>query len=486
MLDSLNRFLQKRRDEIQVYNLDFNSFRISFLVRLMFVFAFSLGLPLYVGSFVEKHISQMLGSILTMVLVPISLFLLFKFKLFRVYRKPYLKAIRSVWFDNGLVSTEKVVTKSVDSKGVTHDKVRTQITDFLPAVIWANSPKAIFPFFKIELRKNGSHFQSMITPDLIDKISAVIGLPLDEEQDSITSHTLIFKPSPVQDVIPDDYFTRGRDTAEKVYFYHQNCWDLTKAFSALISGVSGSGKSYFTYTILTSFLNQRVYDREEHCYHNNLIYLIDPKESDLYKIASKSMPKEYYGSSKGDAFRIIRAFNDEMVRRKESYKNIEDFDTVLTDTGLFAPKLLVIEEFASLMSSFSKKERDDFSDLLKGILFQGRQLGLGVLLISQKLNSEVISVSVRENLNYKFLLGKSFSNELADTMFGSHQDLPKPPDSMGSGLFAVDSEGGIVRKFIAPRFEGDLFATILPVWKSAYEEEDSRLSMITDEQSVRV
>ena len=70
-------------------------------------------------------------------------------------------------------------------------------------------------------------------------------------------------------------------------------------------------------------------------------------------------------------------------------------------------------------------------------------------------------------------------------MFGSHQDLPEPPDSMGSGLFAVDSEGGRVRKFIAPRFEGDLFATILPVWKSAYEE-DSRLLMITDEQSVGV
>lgn len=465
-------FLEKRRNKRVKYQVFFSNVKIgrfsalkikfwSALIMFSIIAIGCIGLSTLLGEYVASFLF-ILGSLWVMYFFYVHS----RFGIGLI--KPYKNILLDIWQSNNLVI--------FDSEG--------KVTEQLYATVIANSPKASSPFCIIELKKDGSRFQNYIL-DLSDKLESAIGLPLESEEDTLGYHILTFRPAAVQSVVHSSAFDR-RDTSQKVYFYHGNYWDLSKAFSALISGVSGSGKSYFTYTILTSFLNQRVYDKEGRCYHNNLIYLIDPKESDLYKLASKSMPKDYYGSNKGDAFRIIRAFNDEMNRRKESYKYIEDFDTVLTDTGLFAPKLLVIEEFASLMSSFSKKEREDFSDLLKGILFQGRQLGLGVLLISQKLNSEVVSVSVRENLNYKFLLGKGFSNELADTMFGSHQDLPEPPDSMGSGLFAIDSEGGSVRKFIAPRFEGNLFATILPVWKSAYEEENSHLSMVTDEQSVGV
>lgn len=476
MINFFESILDRRRNKVIKYDLFFHGRQISFFDRKVSRFQWKciLALSLFcVIGFTSIFLISLVGEFVALFLFILGsvweIYFLYMHSGFAVgFVKPYSKILMGIWESNNLVA--------FDSDGNRMGQ--------LYATVIANSSQSKTPFCIIKLKKDGSKFQDYIY-DLSDKLESAIGLPLESEEDSLGYHILTFRLAPVQTVVHSSNFDR-RDTSQKVYFYNNNCWDLTKAFSALISGVSGSGKSYFTYGMLTSFLNQRVYDDINKCYHNNLINIIDPKESDAFKLASQTMPADFYGSSKVDAFRIIRAFVSEMDRRKELYKQIDDFDTVLTDTGLVAPRLLVIEEFASLMSSFNKKERDDFSDLLKSVLFQGRQLGLGCLIISQKLNSEVISVSVRENLNYKFLLGSSFSNELADTVFGNHQDLPTPSDIKGSGLFAVDSDGGNVRKFIAPKFEGDLFSTILPVWKSAYEEEFSRLSTVTDEQSVGV
>jgi DNA segregation ATPase FtsK/SpoIIIE and related proteins len=227
--------------------------------------------------------------------------------------------------------------------------------------------------------------------------------------------------------------------------------------------------------LLTNFLNNHVYDSDTHSYHNNKIYVIDPKMSDLYKIMSNVAPERYYGTSKADAFRIIREVTQVLNEREKAYSQLDVYDTLLIDTGKYAPIMLVIEEFGSLMSSCDKKQRSEFEDALKNILFKSRQLGIGVMILSQKLDSSTISTSVRENLNYKFLLGKHSAPQLIDTVFGQH-DVPTPPQVMGGGLFSIESEGGEPAKFIAPRFEGDLdlFSQIEPVWRRAFKDETEK------------
>lgn len=372
----------------------------------------------------------------------------------RGYSHYYERALKDMWLSNDLV-----VFNQNDA-----------VAEELLAVVRANSPKANKPYCCITIIKQGNRFQDKID-SLGNKLSAVIGLPLMEEDDTIKYHVYTFEPEPEQDVINPQIWER-EDTAEEVYFYNRNSWDFHENFSALVTGVSGSGKSYYTYYLLTSFLNQRVYDSDTHSYHNNRIYVIDPKMSDLYKIMSNTAPERYYGTSKADAFRIIREYQKILNERQKAYSELSGvYDSLLIDTGYFAPYLLVLEEFSALSASFSKKEREDFENILKEILFKARQLGMGVMIITQKFDSQVASTAIRENLNYKFLLGQHSSPQLIDTVFGQHSDVPTPAQVKGAGLVGIESQGGEAFKFIAPKLSGDLFETIEPIWRRAYEDE---------------
>lgn len=425
---------------------------ITFLVVLAIYGTLVGGLGMTLGDY-----SQFLATVWNVFGGVMGFWLFWKYYAYtRGYSHYYERALKDMWLSNDLVLFNQ----------------NGAVAEELLAVVRANSPKANKPYCCITIVKQGNRFQDKID-SLGNKLSAVIGLPLMEENDTIKYHVYTFEPEPEQDVINSQIWER-QDTAEEVYFFNNNSWDFHENFGTLVTGISGSGKSYLSYFLLTSFLNQRVYDSDTHSYHNNKIYVVDPKMSDLYKIISNVAPESYFGTSKADAFRIIRQYQKILNERQKAYSELSGvYDSLLIDTGHYAPMLLVLEEFSALSASFSKKEREDFEDILKEVLFKGRQLSMGVIILTQKFDSQVASTSIRENLNYKFLLGQHSSPQLIDTVFGQHSDVPTPPQVKGGGLFSVESEGGEPAKFIAPKFEGDLFETIEPVWRRAYEEDET-------------
>lgn len=254
------------------------------------------------------------------------------------------------------------------------------------------------------------------------------------------------------------------DDSLKIKIYDDFVIDLRKNFSMLISGASGSGKSFFTYYYLTRFISQTVNGKHAK------IYVIDPKMSDLYKLSRRSgMLVENYGTTNEDAFRIVRQYIDEMSRRMEIYNKSDLFDSIGIDLGL-PPLLLVIEEYSSLVASMDSKAKKDFENMVAIVAQKARSLSMGVCIVMQQPRSDSLSTNIREQLVNAIFLGAP-TRESSQMMFGT-TDVPKVKKDKGVGLYSTDREPP--KEFHSPMFDRDVFEVILPVWatKDYMKDED--------------
>lgn len=241
------------------------------------------------------------------------------------------------------------------------------------------------------------------------------------------------------------------DDSLKIKIYDDFVIDLRKNFSMLISGASGSGKSFFTYYYLTRFISQTVNGRHAK------IYVIDPKLSGL--------PVENYGTTNEDAFRIVRHYINEMNRRMEIYNKSDLFDSIGIDLGL-PPLLLVIEEYSSLVASMDSKAKKDFENMVAIVAQKARSLSMGVCIVMQQPRSDSLSTNIREQLVNAIFLGAP-TRESSQMMFGT-TDVPKVKKDKGVGLYSTDREPP--KEFHSPMFDRDVFEVILPVWEWAAKD----------------
>lgn len=251
------------------------------------------------------------------------------------------------------------------------------------------------------------------------------------------------------------------DGSLKIKIYDDFVIDLRKNFSMLISGASGSGKSFFTYYYLTRFISQTVNGKHAK------IYVIDPKLSDLYKLCQRSkMPIAHYGTSNEDAFRILRHYIKELDRRMLIYNQSDLFDSIGIDLGL-PPLLLIMEEYSSLVSSMDAKAKKDFENMVAIVAQKARSLSMGVCIVMQQPRSDSLSTNIREQLVNAIFLGGSPSRESSQMMFGT-TDVPKVQKGKGVGLYSV--ERASPKEFHSPMFDRDVFETIFSVWECAAKD----------------
>lgn len=309
--------------------------------------------------------------------------------------------------------------------------------------------------------KRGDNF-SRKTEILDIEIESALGLPLSEKTiypDRVEYYLIKHKPERKH----ISTFLK-EDSSLKIEVYGDFVINLRDNFSMLVSGSSGAGKSYFTYYWLTRFISQTIDGK-----HAKL-FAIDPKQSDLYKLCQASgMPLENYGTTNGEAFKILRRYLNEIERRMAIYNKSPVFDSVAIDIGL-EPALLIIEEYSSLVASMDTKEKKDFENMVAIIAQKARSLSFGICIVMQQPRSESLSTNVKEQLVNAIFLGNP-SKESAMMMFGT-TDIPKVT---GKGVGLCSIERGAPKEFQSPVFDGNVFDIILPVWeyvaKSYIEEE---------------
>ncbi|HET2027350.1 TPA: cell division protein FtsK [Streptococcus pneumoniae] len=305
--------------------------------------------------------------------------------------------------------------------------------------------------------KSGDEFtKEMDNLDVL--LSSALGISLSSKEIYATyvEYVFVYRPPERQHItsLPLE------DDSLKIKIYDEFVIDVRKNYNLLISGSSGSGKSYSTYFIVSRFISQTVNGKHAK------IYVIDPKMSDIYKLCQRSgFPVGNYGTSNEDAFRILRHYVKELDRRMLIYNQSDLFDSVGIDLG-FPPLLLIIEEYSSLVASMDGKAKKDFENMVAIVAQKARSLSMGVCIVMQQPRSDSLSTNIREQLAHAIFLGMP-TRESSQMMFGT-TNVPNVKKDKGVGLYSTEREPP--KEFQAPIFDRDVFETILPVWECAAKD----------------
>lgn len=229
-------------------------------------------------------------------------------------------------------------------------------------------------------------------------------------------------------------------------------WDISKSPHAIISGTTGSGKSYFTnYLIAMSAIKG--------CY----LILADPKRSDLSAMAD-FLPEHCVSHDPSGILKLVQSAVEIMAKRYELMDSFrrehkELFQSDFSQYG-FCPVLLVVEELASLVSVFDKSSRNEFDSLIKRITLQGRQAGVGLVSIMQQPNANNIATESRSQTGLRIMLGNATQSEYR-MLFGDNFMPSTSAQGVGRGYCSVLGETCGPIRFEAPRLDQKQIADMM-------------------------
>ena len=208
-----------------------------------------------------------------------------------------------------------------------------------------------------------------------------------------------------------------------LYFDRKHILNVNDYPHFLISGSTGSGKSYFANELVIQAIIK-----------GWQVVICDLKRSyGLYKGFTD------YSYEIDDILVKLKSVEAEMNLRMKKLQPELDKNpkTLAVDIG-YKPMLVVIEEYISLQASLDKKQKEELERVVKNISVLARQSNIHMMIVLQSAGTENINSTTRSNLT-KVLLGNAQSNILSAT-FGTGVDLPcvNTKLSKGQGLIALD------------------------------------------------
>ncbi len=208
-----------------------------------------------------------------------------------------------------------------------------------------------------------------------------------------------------------------------LYFDKKHIVNVNEYPHFLISGSSGSGKSYFANEIVIQAIIKKWQ-----------VVICDLKRSyGLYRDFT-----DYVYEVDG-ILEKLRSVESEMSQRMEKLQPELDKNprALAVDIG-YKPMLVVIEEYISLQASLDKKQKEELERVVKNLSVLARQSNIHLMIVMQSAGTENIQSTTRSNLT-KVLLGNAQSNILTAT-FGNGVDIPNTHTKMnkGEGLIQLD------------------------------------------------
>lgn len=206
-------------------------------------------------------------------------------------------------------------------------------------------------------------------------------------------------------------------------------------FHSMISGQSGSGKSYATYTIIAQMLSKPV---------KYNLYFADPKASGMASLG-KAIDETRTADSIDGIIELLRSFHAELVKRKElmeqSLTDSKNIDSDYRDFG-YEPYVMIFDEylaFSLALQNYKKDIRDEISSILSDIVLMGRQLGFFLFLIMQSAPANNIPTIIRDQLAFKVVLGNS-DDSTYTVAFGTGVDIPIRKYPVGYGVYTYSGK----------------------------------------------
>lgn len=215
-------------------------------------------------------------------------------------------------------------------------------------------------------------------------------------------------------------------------------WNYVKSPHAIITGVSGSGKSYFL-----KFLYQA-------CSSVGEVIAVDPKGSDLARLAkrngSKIVVPPFLGdhSSSGISGRFLQEVIDTLKnveltmyeRQGQLYRSTNRISTDYRELNL-KPIFVFIDELAALMTGATKQVKTDFQETLTRLIVLGREAGIYLVLSMQSARAEYLPTIVRDSISLRVQLGR-INSENTRFLFPELSEMPMVPiGGKGSGIMSI-------------------------------------------------
>lgn len=233
-------------------------------------------------------------------------------------------------------------------------------------------------------------------------------------KDIIESPNFINSTSPLT-------FGLGKDVDGKVF----TC-NLQKMPHLLVAGTTGSGKSVCLNAMITSILYKSSPEDVK-------FILIDPKKVEFS--CYNYLPHMLVPTAITEPKKALNAFDwliQEMENRflmfqEDSVKNIEEYndqDKVHNgDVGKLPYIVLIVDEFADLQNSVSKKS--DLEDRIKKLAAKSRAAGIHIVIATQRPSVDVITGVIKNNLPSKiaFAVGTSQDSRTILGMGGAEKLL---------------------------------------------------------------
>ncbi|HDF0150906.1 TPA: cell division protein FtsK [Staphylococcus aureus] len=312
--------------------------------------------------------------------------------------------------------------------------------DYYPTLFYKRKRKS----FMIHVKKDGSRFQDHYL-ELEQIIEPMFNCELVEKRHIGRYLRYEFMPLKYKKRI----VMEGTEAPEttyydtKIYITHQILWNFVKAPHALITGVTGGGKTYFLFYMIRELFKR-----------NAEVRLLDPKISDL-SFMKNVIGAEKVGDTKGQIFKQLREANEEMERRfrmmseSEHYQlgsNFRNFD--------LPPYFVIFDEVTAFTSTLDKKELQEMNDYLINIIMKGRQAGVFMFLTAQRPDADVIKGNVRDQLGLRVSMGNLSADGYRMT-FGQTDKAFQPihESDIGRGYISILGQYNEPILFDAPLME---------------------------------
>lgn len=223
--------------------------------------------------------------------------------------------------------------------------------------------------------------------------------------------------------IPKEYGTIQLDE-EKV-------WKPYRSPHILIAGTTGAGKSYTIFVLLLQMARQ-----------GWEIYIADPKQNDLASLRF-SIPdgESHIASTPPRIAKMVREVVELMNERNNTYFNSSD-SAMGKDYRHYKlrPIILVFDEVASFQE-MDKKIGAEVMSYLKQIIMMGRQVGVFLLIATQRPDHNAFDTAIRDQFGLRIALGK-MSNIGFKMTLGEFEELPSSlyGNEVGTGYIFIDGE----------------------------------------------
>ena len=171
------------------------------------------------------------------------------------------------------------------------------------------------------------------------------------------------------------------------YFDKKHIVSLRDYPHFLISGQSGSGKSYLANQIVI----QAIIKGYE-------VVILDPKRSyGLYRDFTD------YSYELDEIVLKMQSVESQMASRMEKLQpELDKNPNVLAVDVGFKPMLVVIEEYISLVSSLDKKQKEEVERIVKNLSVLARQSNIHILMVMQAAGTENINATTRSKCTIKY------------------------------------------------------------------------------------